>query len=57
LEFIVAVLCCGQWVVRWWCGDGLDVKQGVGENVALSRNVLYLCHELGNKILMIELLQ
>jgi hypothetical protein len=43
-KFVVAVLQCGQCVVRWWRGDGLNARESVGD-VVLSSNMSYICGE------------
>jgi hypothetical protein len=50
LEFVVAVLRCGQCVVGWWSSDGLDAREDVDDNVVLARDVPYICHELSGKV-------
>jgi hypothetical protein len=49
-ELVVAVLRCGQCVFSCWRSDGLDAREGVGDNVVLFRNVLDVCCELGDKV-------
>jgi hypothetical protein len=34
--------------------DGLDAREGVGDNVVLSRNVSDVCRELGDKVEIVE---
>jgi hypothetical protein len=36
-KFLVAVLRCGQCVVRWWLSYGFNARESVGDNVVLSR--------------------
>jgi hypothetical protein len=52
-KFVVAVLRCGQCVVRWWRGDGLN--ESVGDNVVLSRYMSYIGGELSDEIKVIKL--
>jgi hypothetical protein len=54
-KFVVAVLRCGQCVVRWWRGDGLNARESVGDNVVLSRYVSYIGGKLSDEIKVIEL--
>jgi hypothetical protein len=49
-EFGVAVLQCGQCVLRWWRSDRLEATEGVSDNVVLSRNVTDVSCELGDKV-------
>jgi hypothetical protein len=46
LKFFVVVLCCGQCVVGYWRGDGLDAGNSIGDDVVLTRDVAYICREL-----------
>jgi hypothetical protein len=41
---------CGQSVVGWWYTDSIDMREGVGDNVVLSRDGSNVCCELGNEV-------
>jgi hypothetical protein len=50
LKLLVAALRRGQCAVGWWRCDELDARESVGDNVVLSRDILYVGGELDEKV-------